>query len=80
MNQDMNGNRKLFWKDVIKVNGGKGSRHWKRLKCEGFGRNILRICIIYIARNRLQFTCVAMMGFREAATSEESRLGELRLR
>ena len=23
MNQDMNGNRKLFWKDVIKVNGGK---------------------------------------------------------
>ena len=23
MNQDVNGNRKLFWKEVIKVNGGK---------------------------------------------------------
>ena len=23
MNQDVNGNRKLFWKEVCKVNGGK---------------------------------------------------------
>ena len=23
MNQDMNGNRKLFWKEVSKANGGK---------------------------------------------------------
>ena len=23
MNQDVNGNRKLFWKEVSKVNGGK---------------------------------------------------------
>ena len=50
MNQDANGNRKLFWKELSKANGVKGEhcsrmkdengRHWERLKCEGFGRII----------------------------------------
>ena len=52
MNQDVNGNRKLSWKEVSKVNGGKleNSNRIKdgneRLKYEGFGKSILRICII----------------------------------
>ena len=33
------------------------------MKCEGSGINILKICIIYILRNRLKFTCVTLMGF-----------------
>ena len=39
--------------------------------------SILKICIIYILRNRLQFTCVALMGFGDVPTSEESQLEEL---
>ena len=58
MNQVVNGNMTLFWKEVSEVNGGKvensyrindGNRRLvlgKRLKYEGFGRNIMRICII----------------------------------
>ena len=45
MNQDVNGNRKLCWKEASKENGGKvescerikdGNRRlaWKRFKCE----------------------------------------------
>ena len=43
INHDVNGNGKLFWKEVSNVNGGW---HWKILKCKGFGRSILRIFII----------------------------------
>ena len=57
-----------------------GSWHWERLKCEGFGRSILKICLIQILRNRLQFIYVLLKGFGEVTNSEESRLGELRLR
>ena len=52
MNQAENENRELFWKEVSKVNGEKveNSNRIKdrngRLKCEGFGRSILRIFII----------------------------------
>ena len=91
MNQDMNGNRKLFWKEVNKANGGKVENsnktkdgngtgwYWKRLKYKGFGRSIMRICIIQIPMNRLQSTCVALMEYKEATTLEESQLGEWRL-
>ena len=45
MNQDVNGSRKFFWKEVSKANGGKvensnkikdgnGACYWKRLKYE----------------------------------------------
>ena len=34
MNQDMNGNRKLFWKEISKENGGSGefqqNKGWKQ--------------------------------------------------
>ena len=57
MSQDVNGNRKLFWKEVNKVNRGKeensnrikmemGDWSWKMLKHKGFGRSIMRICKI----------------------------------
>ena len=52
MNQDVNGNIKLFWKKVNKTNRGKEescSRKKEgngRFRCKGFGRSILKICII----------------------------------
>ena len=51
-----------------------------RMKCERSGRSILMTCIIKILMNRLQSTCLALMGFREVTNSEESQLEELRLR
>ena len=57
-----------------------GGWHKERMKCEGFGRSILKICIIKILRKRLQFTCVALMGFGEVTSSEESLLEKLRLK
>ena len=57
MNEDVNGNRKLFWKEVSNVKRGKvescsrikdgnGGWHRERMKCKGYGRSILKICII----------------------------------
>ena len=55
MNQDVNGNRKLFWKEVSKANGGKvensnrikdGNGRLVLKEDEGFGRIIMRICLI----------------------------------
>ena len=53
INQDVNGNRKLLWKEVSKANGGKVKNsnsikdgNGKRLKYEGFRRHIMRIYII----------------------------------
>ena len=40
MNQDMNGNRKLFWKEVSKVNGEKVENS-NRIK-DGNGRLVLK--------------------------------------
>ena len=57
MNQDVNGNRKLFWKEVGKVNGGKVEEYYEDFY------NI-----------DTQSTCMALMGFEEAVTSEESRV------
>ena len=87
MNEDMNGNRKLFWKEVSIVKRGK-VESCSRIKNEN-GRlalgedEVRRIWKVYfksIYRDRLQFICVPLVRFREAANSEESRLGELMLR
>ena len=40
-----------------------GDWHKENLKFEGFGRSISKICIIYILRNRLQSTYVALIRF-----------------
>ena len=52
MNEDVNGNRKLFWRKVSKAIGGKVENSnrikdgYERLALEGFGKSIMRICII----------------------------------
>ena len=61
----------------------KGGWHWEKLKCKNKnkkGRSIFKIRIKLIHRNRLQFTCLVLMGFGEATTLEESQLGEVTLR
>ena len=63
MNEYLNGNQ-LFWKEVNKVNREK-VESCNKIKCEGFGRIILRTFIIWISRSRLQYTCVALMVFKE---------------
>ena len=44
MNKDVNGNMKLFWKEVSNAKGGE--LHRGRMKFEGPGRSILKISII----------------------------------
>ena len=53
MNEDVHGNRKLFWKEVRK--GGEllknkrmemGGWYTERMKCERSKRSILKICIM----------------------------------
>ena len=92
MNENVNGNRKLFWKEVSNVKGRKVET-CSRIK-DGNGRlaqgedEVRRIWKeyfedlynIYILRNRWQPTCVTLMGFGVVTTSEESLLKELRLR
>ena len=52
MNEDVNGNAKLVWKEVSNAKGGKVEICSRikdgngRMKCEGFERSILKICII----------------------------------
>ena len=50
MIEDVNGNRKLFWKEVSNVKGGELQQnkgwHRGRAKCERSGSIILKICII----------------------------------
>ena len=56
MDEDVNTNSKLFWKEISKVNGGKVKScsririkdinwNWERIKCKGSGRIIMRISI-----------------------------------
>ena len=90
MNLDVNGNWKLFWKEVRMEEMEKiwkipteyrmemGGWHRERMKCEGSGRSILKLCINKILRKRLQSTCVALIGV--VTTSEKSKLEELRFR
>ena len=91
MNQEVDGNRKLFWKEVSKVNGGK-VESCSRIKNgdgrlaqgEGEVRRNWReyfedLYNIYI-REQVAATCVALMGFGEVITWEESQLEELWLR
>ena len=70
MNQDVNGNRKLFWKEVTMMNRGK-MENSNKIK-DGNGRLVLKEAEI-----------VHMSGFdgvRTGTTSGESRLGERRLK
>ena len=48
-----------------------GGWHKERMKYEGSGRSILKICIIQILRSRLQSTCVALMRLRGNYFGEE---------
>ena len=70
MNQDINENIKLFWKEVSNAKGGNvkscsrindrnRSCHKERMKREGFKRSILKICII----STLEQVVVHMCGF-----------------
>ena len=60
-----------------RIKDGNGSLILEEAEDKGFGRSIMRICIIWILRNRLHSTCVALMEFGEATTLEESQLGEI---
>ena len=86
MNQDVNGNKKVFRKEVRKANGGKVENSNKIN--DGNGRLVLEEAEVrriwqeyyedlYIidTQERLQSTCVALMELGEVATLEESRLG-----
>ena len=54
MSQDVNGNMKLFWKEMSKVEScsrvkeGMGGWHFERLRWEGFGKNVLKIFSPYV--------------------------------
>ena len=66
------GNRKLFRKEVGKLNVGK-VKGWNRINQNGvrqavkrmlhkrLGRSIMSICIMRIQKNKLQSTCDALM-------------------
>ena len=88
MNQDVRRSRKLFWKEVDKVNGGMGESYSRinngkgklvlgEDKKEVLRRIILMIYIMWILKSRVQSTFLALMVFREVITSTDSRLGEL---
>ena len=57
-----------------------GGWHFERLRCKGFGKNILRIFIMKILWKKLESTCVAMMGFKEETVLEENQLEKFKLR
>ena len=91
MNQDVNGNKKLFKKEVSKANGRK-VENFNRIK-DVNGSLVLeeaevrRIWKEYYedlynidTQEQVEFTSVALMEFGKATTSEESRLGERWLR
>ena len=63
-----------------RVKDGKGRLALERLRCEGFGKNILKIFIMKILRKKLESTCVAMMGFEGKTILEESQLEKPKLR
>ena len=90
MYQDVNGNRKLFWKEVSKANGGKVEKS-NRIK-DGSGRLVLeraevqRIWKEYYedlynidTQEQVAVQLCGFDGVRRAATSEESQIGEKRL-
>ena len=82
MNQDVNGNRTLFWKEVSKTNRGKVENCKKNKRWNGrlaLGEVEVRriqeyfeIFILQIVKSNLKSTQVALMRFEEATTSEES--------
>ena len=85
MNEDVNGNRKFFWKELSNVKGRKvescsriknGNGRLAQGEYEGFGKSFLKSFLYNIDTQEE----VALMGIREVTTSEESQLEELRLR
>ena len=78
MNDDVNGNRKLFWKEMSNARGGRldscsRKKDGNRMLAQGEDevRRILKISIIWILRNKLESTCVALIGFGEVTTTLE---------
>ena len=88
MNEDVNGNRKLFWKELNNAKGGK-VENCTRIK-DGNGRlaqgedevrktwkeNFEGLYNI----GTQERVAIHMMGFGEVTTLEESQMEELRLR
>ena len=86
MNEDVNGNMILFWKEMCNEKGGEvescsrikaGNRRLAQGKDEvqriwKVCFEDLKICILYIFSNMLQSTFVALMGLGEITTSDES--------
>ena len=67
MDQDVDGNKLLFWKEVRKIESCSGIKDGNaRLALyKGYRNIILRIYIIQILKSRFQSPCVTSMIFRE---------------
>ena len=91
MNENVNGNRKLFWKEVSSAKGGK-VESCTRIKDGNGGLaqeedESLKIWKDYFedlynidTQEQIAVPIWALMAFGEVNTSEESQLQELRLR
>ena len=55
-----------------------GNWHFERLRCEEFGKNILKIFVMSILKKKLESTCVAMMRFEDETVLEENQLEKLK--
>ena len=93
MNKDVNGNRKLFWKEVINAKGGKvescsrvKDENGRLAQGEDEARKIWKEYFedLYNIDLYSGTGCIPhmwlLMGFGEVTTSEERQLEELRLR
>ena len=91
MNEDVNENKKLFWKEVSNVKGGK-VESCSRIK-DGNGRlaqdddEVRSIWKEYFkdlynidAQEQVGSTCVVLIGFGDVNAWEETLLKDLRLR
>ena len=88
MNEDVNGNRKLFWKDVSNAKRGKvescsrikdGNR--RLAQGEDELRKILKEYVEHMYNIDTQEQVeVHMCGFGEVSTSDETQLEQLRLK
>ena len=90
MYEDVNGNRKLFWKErsnakegkvegCSRINDGNGMRAQGENEVRKIWKEYFGDLYNIDTSNRLQSTCVALMGSGEVTTSEESQLEELRV-
>ena len=85
MNEDMNGNKKLFWKEVSNVKGGKvgscnrikdrnGRLAQRKDEVRRNGKGYFED--LYNIDTEEHSTCVALIGFREVTTSNGRATGE----